>query len=136
MLILVFSVEGVLNANARQSIATLALELAERNFWTTVASSIVGGALVALLSFLVIAAGNAGTRAAMAFAVGVMLALGPFEHVVVSVLHLLFGLFIGIDLTVQQFARIGVASLAGNLLGGIGLVTLSHAAQALSEQDG
>lgn len=70
----------------------------------------------------------------MAYAVGVLLALGPFEHVVVSVLHMLFGLLLGADLAVQHLAKAGVISLAGNLIGGVGLVTLFHTAQAMGEE--
>jgi formate-nitrite transporter family protein len=135
LLVLIFSVDGALHEGARESIVALAEELASRAPLATFVRSIVGGALVALLSFLVVAAQGSGARAMMAFAVGFMLALGPFEHVVVSMLHILFGLFIGADLAVHHLAKIGAISLVGNLVGGIGLVTLSHAAQALGEQD-
>jgi formate/nitrite transporter FocA (FNT family) len=55
-----------------------------------------------------------------AYAVGVLLALGPFEHVVVSLLHMLFGLVIGADLAAVHLAKVGAIALAGNLIGGIG----------------
>lgn len=134
ILILVFSVEGALHSEARNSIISMASELAHRNPGATFARSIVGGALVALLSFLIIAAETSGARAMAAYAVGVLLALGPFEHVVVSLLHMTFGLLIGADLNALHLAKVGTISLVGNLIGGIGLVTLSHAAQALGEQ--
>lgn len=134
ILILVFSVEGTLHSGAQESIVDLAQELASRDPWATFARSIVGGALIALLSFLVIAAETTGSRAMAAYAVGVLLALGPFEHVVVSMLHILFGLAVGAELTVLQPIRVGAIALAGNLVGGIGLVTLSHAAQAMGEE--
>ena len=136
ILALVLSVDGALHEGARGSIASLAEELAGRAPWATFARSIVGGALVALLSFLVIAAQSTGARAAMAFAVGFLLALGPFEHVVVSTLHMLFGLLIGAEVAVQHLVKVAAVSLAGNLVGGVGLVTLSHAAQALGEERG
>ncbi|MDG5750306.1 formate/nitrite transporter family protein [Qipengyuania sp. XHP0211] len=135
MLALILSVDGALDESARRSIVSLAEELAGRAPWTTFARSIVGGALVALLSFLVISARSTGVRAAIAFAVGVLLALGPFEHVVVSTLHIAFGLFVGAEIAVQQLVKVSTVSLAGNLVGGVGLVTLSHAAQALGEEN-
>jgi formate/nitrite transporter FocA (FNT family) len=135
IMIVVFSVEGVLHSGARESVAELAQELAARSPTATFARSIVGGALVALLSFLVIAARTSGSRALAAYVVGVLLALGPFEHVVVSMLHMIFGLVLGADLSVLHIIRVGGIALAGNLIGGIGLVTLSHAAQALGEED-
>lgn len=134
ILILVFSVEGALHAQARESISSLAVELVSREPLATFARSIIGGALVALLSFLVIAAETSGARATAAYAVGVLLALGPFEHVVVSMLHVLFGLVIGADLSALHILKVGAISLAGNVIGGIGLVTLSHAAQAMGEE--
>jgi hypothetical protein len=50
-------------------------------------------------------------------------------------LHMIFGLVLGADLSVLHIIRVGGVALAGNLIGGIGLVTLSHAAQALGEED-
>ncbi len=131
LLIGILSVEGALPNDAQMPVVALAQELAKSAPWATFARSVVGGALVALLSFLVIAAQSSGTRAAMALAVGFLLALGPFEHVVVALLHMQFGWFLGADITGEQIAKVGAISLAGNFLGGIGLVTLSHAAQAL-----
>ena len=89
---------------------------------------------MALLSFFVIAAQSSGARITMAFAVGALLALGPFEHVVVTLLHMLFGHFLGAHVPVDLIASVGAISLVGNLVGGIGLVTLSHAAQALGDE--
>ena len=136
LLAFILSVNGALHEGARGSIMLLAEELAGRDPWATFARSIVGGALVALLSFLVIAAQSTGARAAMAFGVGFLLALGPFEHVVVSTLHMWFGLFLGAEIAVQHLAKVSAVSLTGNLVGGVGLVTLSHAAQALGEENG
>jgi formate-nitrite transporter family protein len=133
ILVLVLSVDGALPEQARQSISSLALELGATKPWATFARSVVGGALVALLSFFVIAGQSSGARITMAFAVGALLALGPFEHVVVTLLHMLFGHFLGAHLPVDLIASVSAISLVGNLVGGIGLVTLSHAAQALGD---
>ena len=134
ILILVFSVEGVLNEEAREAIRTQAHDLAGKSAWATFAGSIIGGALVALLSFLVISAQTSGARAAMAFLMGTLLALGAFEHVVVSMLHMIFGYMVGADLNPVHIAEVGGISLIGNLIGGVGLVTMSHAAQALGDK--
>lgn len=45
-------------------------------------SAVVGGALVALLSFLLQGVHGVGGRMALAFMVGFLLAVGPFNHVV------------------------------------------------------
>lgn len=135
LLVLVFSVDGALPSGAQHSINKVAEELANRAGWTTFARAIVGGALVALLSFLVISAQSSGSRAMMAFAIGFLLALGPFEHVVVSALHIFFGLVLDANVSVAELAKVSGIALLGNLVGGVGLVTLSHAAQALGDED-
>lgn len=135
ILIYVFSVDGVLPPAAQQTMAAIAEDLAKRDPWATFARSIVGGALVALLSFLVISARSSGARMTAAYVIGVLLALGPFEHVVVSSLHMIFGAFFGADLTAMHVGRVAAISFIGNIVGGIGLVTLSHTAQALGEEN-
>jgi formate/nitrite transporter FocA (FNT family) len=68
-------------------------------------------------------------RALLAYLVGFLLALGPFDHVVVSTLHVLFGVWdsdaVGYT---DLFTNIGLAA-AGNLAGGLLLITLTHTAQ-------
>jgi formate/nitrite transporter FocA (FNT family) len=92
--------------------------------------AIIGGALVALLSYLVIASRDSTGRILLSYVTGVLLALGPFEHAVVTMLHLAFGFTFGADSTLIDIARVFAISILGNLLGGVGLVTMSHAAQA------
>lgn len=72
-------------------------------------------------------------RILLAHFVGFLLALGPFDHVVVSALHLLFGVWISDVLTYSHlFANIALAT-AGNLAGGLLLITLTHTAQVTGE---
>jgi formate-nitrite transporter family protein len=130
LLVLPLSVEGALPHGAADSLSRMAEEIAERTPVATFVRSIVGGALVALLSFFVAASDDSVARMAVAYMVGVLLALGPFDHVVVTAIHLGFGHVTGAELDASgSMARVAIA-LAGNLLGGVGLVTLSHAAQA------
>ena len=63
---------------------------------------------------------------------GSLLALGPFDHVVVSALHVLFGVWLSDAVTyVDVVVNIGLSTL-GNMLGGLLLITLTHAAQVKS----
>ena len=66
----------------------------------------------------------------MAYFVGFLLAVGPFDHVVVTVLHVFFGILFGVPIGFETLAMVTVVATAGNLVGGVGLVTLSHVAQA------
>lgn len=130
LLALVVAVPGVLPEGAAGALGHLAEDLAGRGAAAAFASAVVGGALVALLSFLLQAAGSVGGQIAMAFLVGFVLALGPFDHVVVTALHVFFGVLFGADVGWGDVgAAIGTAT-AGNVVGGLGLVTLSHVAQA------
>lgn len=127
---LVFAVEGMLSTGERDALIHVAEHLADRGAWTTIASAFAGGALVALLSFLLQGADTVVGRMILAYVVGFLLALGPFMHVIVTVLHIFFGILFGGDVTwADLFMVMGLATL-GNLLGGVGLVTLTHVAQA------
>lgn len=130
LLVLVLSAEGALPLGASDALNRLAEEIAGRPPLHTFPRAIVGGALVALLSYLVIAADSSGARILLAYMVGVLLALGPFDHVVVSALHLTFGLVFGANIEAIAATEATAVAIIGNLLGGVGLVTLSHAAQA------
>jgi formate/nitrite transporter FocA (FNT family) len=130
VLILVASVGGTLPSGASDALNRIAEEIAHRPWLPTLTRAIIGGALVALLSFLVIASRETTSRIIVAYAVGVLLALGPFDHVIVSMLHVGFGLASTANVTLLHAAEVGLIATVGNLIGGVGLVTLAHAAQA------
>lgn len=127
---LVFAVEGVLPSGEREALNSVAEHLAGRAPSTALASAFAGGALVSLLSFLLQGVNTVVGRIVLAYVVGVLLAIGPFMHVVVTVLHIFFGILLGGDVTLVELFRIMGLATAGNLLGGVGLITLTHVAQA------
>lgn len=127
---LVFSAEGVLAEGAHAALRTIAEEIAFRELWTGFLKAIAGGALVTLLSFLLAAVNSVGSRIAMAYLTGFLLSLGPFDHVVVTELYLIFGIMMGAELGVAELVQTLLVVTAGNLVGGLGLVTLTHIAQA------
>lgn len=131
LMLFVLSAEGALPSGASEALTRMAQEITEREPLHTLARAVVGGALVSLLSYLVIAADGTGARILLAYLVGFLLALGPFDHVVVSVIHLGFGLVLGAEIGARALAEVSALAIVGNLIGGVGLVTLSHAAQAL-----
>lgn len=130
VLVLVVSVEGALPPGSHEALSSVASDIADRSSLATLMRSVVGGALVALLSFLVIASQDSTGRILLAYVTGVLLALGPFDHIVVSILHLAFGFMFDAPVSLIDIGRVSTISLVGNLLGGVGLVTMSHAAQA------
>ena len=131
LMVYVFAVEGVLPPGTTEALHTFAVELAHRRAMAEFASAIAGGALVTLLSFLLEAVDGVGSRVAVAYLVGFMLALGPFDHVIVTILHVLFGIIFGAPITYVALAEITAIVTAGNLVGGLGLVTLTHITQVM-----
>lgn len=132
---LVFSVGGVLPPGSADTLSTMAEEVAHRRAAAGFASAIVGGALVSLLSFLLQGVDTVNGRITMAYAVGFLLALGPFDHVIVTVLHIFFGILFGAAIGYGTLAKITVITTAGNVVGGLGLVTLTHVAQAVGARN-
>jgi formate/nitrite transporter FocA (FNT family) len=132
---LVFAVDGALPPGAAEALRHTAEEIAHRAPTAEFAKGIVGGALVALLSFLLEAVDSVGSRMTLAYIVGVLLTLGPFDHVVVTILHIFFGMLFGADITLVTLGVSTVVVTLGNLVGGVGLVTFSHVAEVAGADD-
>ncbi|QCC57430.1 formate/nitrite transporter family protein [Natrinema thermotolerans] len=125
----VFAVDGVLPPESAHALSGTAEGIVNRPARGIFASAIVGGALVSLLSFLLAAADSVGSRLALAYLVGFLLALGPFDHVVVTAIHVFFGYLFDAAIGSGALGETIAVSAAGNVVGGIGLVTFAHVAQ-------
>ena len=132
----VFTVEGALPSGAHETLVTLAEEIASKSAWATFARAVAAGTLLTLLSYLLHAADSAGSRIVLAYLVGAFLALGAFDHVVVSALHLFFGIWLGGGVTWAEVGTNVALATAGNLAGGLLLMTLTHTVQAKSSPGG
>ncbi|WP_122088130.1 formate/nitrite transporter family protein [Halalkalicoccus subterraneus] len=130
LMALVFSVDGALPPGTGHALRTTATEIVARRPMAEFADSVAGGVLVTLLSFLLAAADSVGTRASIAYVVGFLLALGPFDHVIVTMLHVLLGLLFGAEIGIGAFLVTTSIVTAGNVVGGLGIGTLTHLAQA------
>jgi formate/nitrite transporter FocA (FNT family) len=135
LLVSLLSVDGALPSGAADALVRFAEEAMDRSTVAVFVRAFVGGALVALLSFLLAAVHEATGRIALSYVVGVLLALGPFDHVVVSVLHVAFGVFLGANVALGALAETTVIVTAGNVVGGVGLVTFTHVGQALGARE-
>ncbi|WP_135826339.1 formate/nitrite transporter family protein [Halorussus ruber] len=138
LFIAVLSVEGALPTGTQEALVTFAHEVVHRRTSAEFAKGIVGGTLVALLSFLLEAVNSVASRIAVAYVVGVLLTVGVFDHVIVTMLHVVFGMFLGANIALGELAVTTGVVTAGNLVGGLGLVTLTHVAQwkGARESDG
>ena len=126
----IFAVEGTLPAEAHATLATVADEIAAKSGLATFTRGIAAGTLLTLLSYLLHAVDSVGSRIALAYLVGFFLALGPFDHVVVSALHLLFGVWLEDSVGYGDIAVNLALAGSGNVVGGVLLMTLTHTAQA------
>lgn len=129
ILIGLLTVEGALPTGAGESLIHIAEDIAAKSWSATFARAVLAGALITLLSYMLSAVNSGSARILLAYMVGFFLALGPFDHVIVSALHLLFGIWDGNTVGYGDLAEnIGVSTL-GNVVGGLGLITLTHSAQ-------
>lgn len=135
VLVGVLTVEGALPGESVETLVTIAEELAGKGWAATLARAVLAGALITLLSYLLNATDSVTSRILLALMVGFLLALGPFDHVVVSALHLLFGIWLSDGVSVGDLAQKIALATAGNLVGGLTLVTFSHSAQVKSARD-
>ncbi len=129
VLVAVLTVHGALPNGSSEALLHLAEEISAKSAAATLSRAVLAGALITLLSYMLAAVDSASARILVAYMVGVFLALGPFDHVVVSAVHVLFGVWLSDAVSYGELAaNIGLATL-GNLLGGLLLITLTHSAQ-------
>lgn len=132
VLVGILLVDGAMPESAGPVLASVAEEIAGKGALATLARAVLAGALLAVLSYMLNAVNSVTARILVTFMVGVFLALGPFDHVVVSALHLVYGIWDGAVVTYGDLlTNIGLAT-AGNLAGGLLLVTFTHTAQVKS----
>lgn len=133
MLALVLTSRGVLAGPSHRALIDLADHLAGYSPLTSFLSAVVAGGLMTLLTWLVEgAAPSMGVRIVTAWIVGAVIVLGTFNHAIVSTLEIVFGMRYGADVGVSDlFANLGLA-VAGNLVGGMVLVTFARSAQAFA----
>lgn len=125
----VLTIHGALPDTAPDVLTAVAEEIATKSVAATFARAILAGALLTLLSYMLHGVDSAVGRIAVAYMVGFLVAVGPFDHVVVSALHLLLGIWLGDAAGYMDLATNIAVSTVGNLAGGVLLVTLTHAAQ-------
>jgi formate-nitrite transporter family protein len=92
-------------------------------------SAVFAGALITAMTWFVEGQQSMLVRVVVAWVAGAILALGSFNHVIVVTLELIFGYRYGAHL--HWLFILGNFSLAaaGNMVGGIGLVTLNRLTQ-------
>ncbi len=123
------TVPGALPDGAPETLTTIAEEIANQSVAMTLVRAIAAGALLTLLSYMLHACDSVRSRISVTLMVGFFVAVGPFDHVVVSALHLLFGVWLGGAVTYPDIGENIAFAFVGNIAGGLLLITLTHAAQ-------
>jgi len=129
-----FKTREVLDHDALLAAGRVADIYVSRTTGAAFLSAIVAGAVMTLWTWMNEAADGAGARIAIALVVGAMLALPTLNHVIVGTGEMMFGVMAGTTTAnwsdvYQNFA----IALIGNLVGGLGLVTLTRVVQARGE---
>lgn len=129
LLVALLTVDGALPEGAAGSLVDVAEDIAVKPWEATLVRAILAGALITLLSYMLLACNTVTARILVSFLVGFFLALGPFDHVIVSVLHLLFGVWDSGVVHYDDLWHNLALSTVGNVGGGLLLITLTHSAQ-------
>lgn len=122
---------GVLDHAPAQEVVALATHKVDGSFWREFVSAIFAGWLMTMLTWLLVAAKGFGPRLFIIWAMGALIILGQFNHVVISAAESFMALFLGAPFGVWDwFSRNLIPALLGNVVGGVIFVTLLHYVQA------
>jgi formate-nitrite transporter family protein len=126
---LIVSVHGVLPEGTATPIVDAAYKIHANHTLALFMSAIFAGSLITAMTWFVEGMETMGTRIVVAWIVGTILALGGLNHVIVVTIELIFSIRFGShipwDFVLGNFAL----AAAGNMIGGIGLVTLNRLTQ-------
>jgi len=132
VLVAMLTVNGAISEPASGALHDVAEEIVGKGAAATLVRAVLAGALITLLSYMLSSSRSMTARVLVTYMVGFFLAIGPFDHVVVSVLHLLYAVWDGGTVGYGDvLTNLGLATL-GNLAGGLLLITLTHMAQVKS----
>jgi formate/nitrite transporter FocA (FNT family) len=125
---------NVLEEGARELIKELGSKRVDSSFGGAFVKAIFAGWVMTLLTWLVVAVRSESARVLVVWAVGALLAVAHFNHVIVSATEIFMAMGVGADISFGTWAlRSFLPATIGNLVGGVLLVTLLTYAQARAE---
>ncbi|MBA2523509.1 MAG: formate/nitrite transporter family protein [Solirubrobacterales bacterium] len=130
----ILSVGGVIESSATEAAGDLADTLIDRSLLAAFLSAILAGAVMTTFTWLAEASESDVTRVLIALLIGFVLLAPSTNHAVVGTGEILLGIFSGTSAAgfPDLLGNLAVAT-AGNLVGGIGLVTFTRLEQAGGE---
>ncbi len=134
MLAAIVSVHGVLPQSAYEAAGELAQTFATRGYGEALASAVVAGAVMTVFTWLAMAATTDIARITLSMLIGYLLLLPTLNHVIVGFAELMMATFSGsIEAGLGESIAHTAVALGGNLLGGVGFVTLTRLVQVGGE---
>jgi formate/nitrite transporter FocA (FNT family) len=132
IVILILTTHGVLPTGTGVAVTELSSAIHRNHPLALFMSAVFAGALITAMTWYIEGNVKMNVRMTVAWIAGSLLALGGFNHVVVVTLELFYGIRFGDDIPwLFLLGNFGIATL-GNMIGGIGLVTLNRFTQARS----
>jgi formate/nitrite transporter FocA (FNT family) len=129
VLILFLTVHSVLPHGTGTTMIDLAHTVHANGLTALFFSAVFAGALITAMTWFVEGQTTMLVRALVAWLSGFLLALGSFNHVIVVTVELIFGVRYGIHMNDWFVAGNFALAAAGNIVGGVGLVTLNRLTQ-------
>lgn len=124
------SIHSVLPYGTGAAVRTTAETIYANGTLARFVSAIVAGALITAMTWFVEGQNSVGVRVFVGWIAGSILALGGFNHVIVVTIELIYGIRFGAHIPWDFVVGNFFLAAAGNMLGGIGLVTLNRFTQA------
>jgi formate-nitrite transporter family protein len=129
VIILLLSTHEVLPSGTGKTLAENADTIHAHSALSLFVSAIFAGALITAMTWFVEGQVSMLVRVVVAWIAGALLALGSFNHVIVITLELIFGYRFGSHFAWTFILGNFLLAGAGNMLGGLGLVTLNRLTQ-------
>jgi formate-nitrite transporter family protein len=132
----VFSVSGVLKPETLQSAGRLADTLGDRSALAALLSAVAAGTVMTLFTWVVAAAETGTARIIASLVIGFLLAAPSLNHAIVGFGEMVFGIIAGTaSASWGDLGRNLALAVAGNFIGGLGLVFSTRLAQVRGEPD-
>jgi formate/nitrite transporter FocA (FNT family) len=130
LMALILTTHGVLPVGTGHAVVDIAQKIHANHPLALFMSAVFAGALITAMTWFIEGQESVGVRVFVAWATGAFLAIAGLNHVVVVTIELLFGIRYGAHIPlIFVLGNFGLAAF-GNMVGGIGLVTLNRFTQA------
>jgi formate/nitrite transporter FocA (FNT family) len=126
----ILTVHSVLPFGTGAVMKGIAETLHANGFLALFMSAIFAGALLTAMTWFVEGQTSVLVRVVTGWIAGAILALGSFNHAIVATIELIFGIRMGAHVPWHFVVENFFVAAAGNMIGGIGLVTLNRFTQA------